>query len=59
MSTQLPLPASWAQVESRRDPKERLEALDHDMAAASAKIRQALEELAIGMALPAATWRTL
>jgi hypothetical protein len=46
MSTQLPLPASWAQFESRRDPRQRLEALQRDVATARARIREALAELA-------------
>ena len=46
MSTQLPLPASWAVFESRRDPRERLTALHRDMALTRAKIRDALDELA-------------
>ena len=46
MTTQLPLPASWAVFESRRDPRDRLIALRRDMAVARDKIREALQELA-------------
>jgi hypothetical protein len=46
MSTQLPLPASWAVFESKRDPHDRLIALRRDMAVARNKIREALQELA-------------
>jgi hypothetical protein len=46
MSTQLPLPASWAMFESRRDPRDRLADLQRDVAAAKAKIRGALDQLA-------------
>jgi hypothetical protein len=46
MSTQLPLPASWAVFESRRDPRDRLIELRRDMAAARNKIREALQQLA-------------
>ena len=47
MSTQLPLPASWAVFESRRDPRDRLAALHRDMAISRAQIREALDELAV------------
>jgi hypothetical protein len=46
MSTQLPLPASWAVFESKRDPHERLITLRRDIAIARNKIREALQELA-------------
>jgi hypothetical protein len=46
MSTQLPLPAEWAQVESRRDPREHLTQLNRDMAATKVAIRSILQQVA-------------
>ena len=47
MGTQLSLPAGWAfQRQSRRDPRERLEALRRDTAEAKAQVREALDQLA-------------
>ena len=46
MSTQLPLPARWAQFETRRDPHDRLAELERDVGTTRSKIRKALEELA-------------
>ena len=39
MSIQLPLPGRWASVESRRDPRDRLIALQDDIAGAKAAIK--------------------
>jgi hypothetical protein len=44
MSTQLPLPASWAVFESRRDPRERLATLHRDTATAYVKIRSVVHK---------------
>jgi hypothetical protein len=47
MAIQLPLPARWAQLESRRyDPRGRLDALRRDVLSTKAVIRSALDELA-------------
>ena len=47
MGTQLPLPAQWAFTQlSRRDPRDRLEALRRDVAETKAAIRSALDVLA-------------
>jgi hypothetical protein len=52
MSTQLPLPASWAVFESRRDPRDWLAALHRDVAMARTKIREVLDELAAKHGVP-------
>ena len=52
MSTQLPLPAQWAQVESRSDARERLADLRRDMQSTREAIRAALVELADRHAIP-------
>ena len=41
-----PLPASWARLESQRNPRERLDQLHRDALDAKAEIRAALERLA-------------
>ena len=47
MAIQLPLPARWARLESRRsDPRGRLDALRRDALSTKAAIRSALDELA-------------
>jgi hypothetical protein len=46
MLVQLPLPATWAWLEPRRDPQDRLAALKADVVEAKAKIRAVLDELA-------------
>jgi hypothetical protein len=47
MGTQLPLPARWAfDRQSRRDPRDRLDALRRDALQAKTAIREALEALA-------------
>jgi hypothetical protein len=46
MGTQLKLPAVWAWLEGRRDPKERLQQLHADRREAKAEIRDVLERLA-------------
>jgi hypothetical protein len=47
MGTQLPLPARWAFAgQSRRDPRDRLDALRRDALATKAAIREALDALA-------------
>jgi hypothetical protein len=47
MGTQLSLPAGWAfDWQSRRDPRDRLEALHRDVSETKAVIRSALDELA-------------
>ncbi|MBV8407999.1 MAG: hypothetical protein JOY64_10250 [Alphaproteobacteria bacterium] len=46
MSTQLPLPASWAQLQSLRDARDRLATLERDVVVARGRIREALDELA-------------
>ena len=46
MSIQLPLPARWARVESRRDPRDRLVALQDDVAGAKAAIKAVMDGVA-------------
>jgi hypothetical protein len=46
MNTQLPLPARWAIVETRPEPRDHLKTLQRDVAIAKARIREALDELA-------------
>ena len=46
MSVQLPLPARWAHIESRRDPLDRLASLQDDLAGAKAAIKAVLEGVA-------------
>lgn len=46
MLTQLPLPATWARLAPRREPRDRLVGLKADVVAAKAKIRSVLDELA-------------
>lgn len=47
MGTQLPLPARWAfEGQSRRDPRDRLDALKRDAAETKAAVRDALDALA-------------
>ena len=46
MSLQLPLPARWAHIQSRRDPADRLAALQDDLAGARAAIKVVLEGVA-------------
>jgi len=46
MVVQLPLPAHWARLESRRDPRDRLAQLHRDALDAKAAIRAALDRLA-------------
>ena len=46
MSIQLPLPARWAHIESRRDPRDRLASLQDDLAGAKAAIKAVLEGVA-------------
>jgi hypothetical protein len=46
MSTQLKLPAQWPLLETRRDPRDRLEALHKDVLVAKAEIREVLDRLA-------------
>jgi hypothetical protein len=46
MSTQLKLPAQWALLETRRDPRDRLEALHKDILVAKAEILDVLDRLA-------------
>ncbi len=40
---QLPLPARWARAESRRDPRDRLVALQDDVAGAKAAIKAVMD----------------
>jgi hypothetical protein len=47
MSIQLPLPAQWALVESRRDPRDRLVALQDDIAGAKAAIKAVMDGVAV------------
>jgi hypothetical protein len=53
MNTQLPLPARWAIVETRSEPRDPLKTLQRDMAIAKARIREALDELAERHGIPA------
>ena len=54
MSIQLPLPARWAYLESRRaDPLDRLERLRRDVQSTKAAIRTALDDLAARHGIPA------
>ena len=54
MAIQLPFPARWARLESRRsDPRGRLDALHRDMLDAKVAIRAALDELAARHRIPA------
>jgi hypothetical protein len=54
MVSQLPFPARWALLESRRlDPRGRLDALRRDVLFAKAAIRSALDELADKHGIPA------
>jgi hypothetical protein len=46
MSIQLPLPARWASVKSRRDPRDRLVALQDDIAGAKAAIKAVMDGVA-------------
>ena len=46
MSIQLPLPARWARVESRHDPRDRLLALQEDVAGAKAAIKAVMDGVA-------------
>ena len=46
MSVQLPLPARWAHIESRREPLDRLATLQDDLAGAKAAIKAVLEGVA-------------
>jgi len=46
MSVQLPLPARWAHIESRRDPRDRLASLQDDLAGAKAAIQTVMEGVA-------------
>jgi hypothetical protein len=46
MVVQLPLPAQWARLESRRNPRDRLNQLQRDALDAKAEIRAALDRLA-------------
>jgi hypothetical protein len=46
MVVQLPLPAQWARLESRRDPRDRLDQLHRDALDTKAEIRAALDRLA-------------
>ena len=46
MSIQLPLPARWARIESRRDPSDRLTSLQNDVAGAKASIKDVMDGVA-------------
>jgi hypothetical protein len=53
MAIQLPLPARWAQLESRRsDPRGRLNALHRDVLDTKVAIRAVLDELAARHRIP-------
>ena len=54
MAIQLPFPARWALLESRRgDARGRLDSLRHDVLTTKAAIRSALDELALDPHRPA------
>ena len=46
MVVQLPLPAQWARLESRRNPRDQLDQLHRDAIETKAEIRAALDRLA-------------
>jgi hypothetical protein len=53
MGTQLKVPAGWALLDSRSEPRARLATLHRDLAVAKARIREALDQLAERHGIPA------